>query len=137
MRLSTAERRAADLEGKVKRLFRVLVMEGRVGETFPATITGISQNGLWIQLETVFADGLIPMSKLPDDQYRFDTRKNSLVGRRMRFEIGIGMSLQVQLVRADRLSQELEFAVHEWSPPRGKGRGDHPPRRAASLMRRR
>jgi ribonuclease R len=112
--LSTRERTAGEAENRVRRLYKVLYMEPFLGESFPAQVTGLSAKGLWVSLRDHFAEGFVPLSLLPDDHYRFDAQRNVLRGRRRRREIRFGEQLTVQLARAERMTQELEFAFNAW-----------------------
>jgi ribonuclease R len=112
--LSTRERTAGEAENRVRRLYKVLYMEPFLGESFPAQVTGLSAKGLWVSLRDHFAEGFVPLSLLPDDHYRFDAQRNVLRGRRRRREIRFGEQLTVQRARAERMTQELEFAFNAW-----------------------
>ncbi|HEX7927654.1 MAG TPA: VacB/RNase II family 3'-5' exoribonuclease, partial [bacterium] len=118
--LSAFERIAADTEGQVIRLYRVLYMEPRVGEDFAAKVTGISERGLLVSLRDEFVDGFLPLDALRDDVYRFDARRNVIEGRRRQHKIGLGNRLTVKLVRADRLTQQLEFGWVAWGDSAAK-----------------
>jgi ribonuclease R len=129
--LSAFERIAADTEGAVIRLYRVLYMEPRVGEDFAAKVTGISERGLFVSLRDEFVEGFLPLDTLRDDVYRFDAHRNVIEGRRRRHKIGLGNRLSVKLVRADRLTQKLEFSWVAWgdSAPKAPAMDPSPHRR--------
>lgn len=112
--LSMRERRAAGAESQVARLYRVLYMEGFVGQEFEATVSGIGGRGLWVRPREHFVEGLLPMALLPDDRYRFDARRGVLRPSRGKRIIAFGQRMTVQLIRAERLSQELEFGFAGW-----------------------
>ena len=115
MYLSARERLAADVEGQVARLYRVLYLEPHLGEEFPATVVSVAERGLGIALRDEFVEGFLPMEALTDDAYRFDRERQALVGRNRRQVIAFGQRLVAQLVRADRMAQKLDFALKRWS----------------------
>lgn len=114
LHLSTCERTAAEAESRVKRLYRVLYMERFVGEHFAGTVSGLNARGLWVTLKSHFVDGLLPLTMLPDDHYRFDPRRNVVRAARGKRQIALAQRLTVQLVRAERLTQQLEFGFVAW-----------------------
>jgi ribonuclease R len=114
LQLSTCERTAGEAESRVKRLYRVLYMERFVGETFVGTVSGLNARGLWVTLNSHFVDGMLPLAMLPGDQYRFDPRRNVVQAVRGKRQIALAQRLTVQLVRAERLTQQLEFGFVAW-----------------------
>ncbi|MCH7478112.1 MAG: hypothetical protein IIA14_08420 [SAR324 cluster bacterium] len=114
MHLSTQERVAGDAEGKVVRLYKVLFMERFLGQDLAATVTGVSRRGLFLAVRDHFAEGLLPLELLSGDRYRFDAERGALIGRGQGRRIAVGERLTAQLVRADRLVQELEFGLTRW-----------------------
>jgi ribonuclease R len=134
--LSAFERIAADAEGQVGRLYRVLYMEPRLGEEFAGRVVGLSERGLNVALRDEFVEGYLPLDLLRDDHYRFDARRNVLEGSRRRQHIGLGQRLVLRLVKAERHTQQMEFAWVRWgwddapedSP--GQAKPPHPKPRA-------
>ncbi|MCZ6472706.1 MAG: ribonuclease R [SAR324 cluster bacterium] len=114
MLLSARERTAAEAENRINRLYRVIYMEKFVGEEFSAEVTGLSRRGLFVALRAHYVEGLLPIDLLPRDQYRFDARSQVLRATRTRRMIGLGERLTVQLARAERITQQIEFAFVDW-----------------------
>ena len=135
---SLCERTAGEAEGRVVRLYKVLYLERRMGETFPATVRGVSERGLWVRLRDEPIDGLVPMAAIPIATPRYDRGRNRLITHGKQPNIGIGDQLRVTLARADRLTQQIEFAFLGWHwepghradrqppPPSAKGDGRPP-----------
>ena len=90
------------------------MMEAHLGESFQGTVTGITENGLWVELGGWNVDGMLPIDSLPADRYRLDRERNALRGQKHRREIAFGARLTVQLARADRQAQTLELAFLQW-----------------------
>lgn len=112
--LSVRERTAGEVEGHVLRLYKVLYMEQFTGETFAAQVTSLSARGVGVVLRDHFANGFMPLALLRDDHYSLDSDRKSIKGRNSGRVVKFGTELQVQLARADRLTQELEFAFVSW-----------------------
>lgn len=112
--LSERERAAAEAEKRVARLYRVLLMESRLGEVFTAVVSGVSSRGLWVALREPFVEGFLPLAALPRGHYRLDERRGTLRGPGRGEQTAPGKRLTVLLARADRMAQELEFAFERW-----------------------
>ena len=80
--ISTTERRAAAAERDAVDRFTASFLEDKVGAIVRATINGVTRFGLFATLDETGADGLVPMSLLPDDRYDHVEPDHCLVGRR-------------------------------------------------------
>ncbi|MDE2030470.1 MAG: ribonuclease R, partial [Alphaproteobacteria bacterium] len=102
--ISTTERRAAQAERDATDRFVTLFMADRVGAVFPARISGVARFGLFARLDETGADGIIPMSSLPDDYYFHDEKRQALIGRRTKKTYQLAQKVTVRLEQADRLT---------------------------------
>ena len=92
-----------------RRITRYLA--ARLGDAFPARVSALGRFGLEAELDEVPVTGTVPMETLLDDRYRFHRQTHSLRGRATGRSFRLGDPLEVQLVRADRRSGELEFVL--------------------------
>ncbi|MFM7346383.1 MAG: S1 RNA-binding domain-containing protein [Tagaea sp.] len=99
----------------------------RRGATFPARVSGVQKFGLFVTLDDIGADGLVPVRALPQDFYRFDERRHTLTGRRGRV-FGLGESVEVRLREVDALTGSLTFDLLD-SGGRRVAQGKFPRRR--------
>ena len=106
--LSFRERTAADAESRVKRLYMVVFMEPRLGESFAATVNGVGEHGLWLRLREFPVNGLLPAASLPGGR-QLDRKRGAPVSSARGRNFAIGDRLTVTLARADRLAQQLDF----------------------------
>jgi len=97
--------------------------------------------GLFVQLDETGADGIIPVSSLPNDFYDHDEKRHALVGRRWGQVYRLGDRVQVRLVTATPLTGGLTFELIEGGgedapqlPQRGKGRPKPAPARKKSAL---
>jgi ribonuclease R len=95
--ISTTERRAATAERDAVDRLTASFLADKLGEVFMGTVTGVTRFGLFICLDESGADGLLPVSSLPDDFYVHDERSHSLVGRRWGRSFRLGERLGVRL----------------------------------------
>jgi ribonuclease R len=118
--ISMTERRAAKAEREVVDRYAALYLADRVGASFPGRIGGVSRFGLFVTLHETGADGLVPISTLPDDFYRHDEARNRLVGQRNGRVFALGDAVTVVLAEADPLTGSLILTLDEGdaAPPR-------------------
>ena len=80
--ISTTERRAMVAEREAKDRYLAAFLESRRGAAFTGRISGVARFGLFVTLDDIGADGLVPISTLADDYYVHDERRHALVGER-------------------------------------------------------
>jgi ribonuclease R len=90
-------------------------MIDRVGEDFDAMIISVTKFGLFVELEKLFIEGLVPIDTLPGDRFKFHDTARRLVGERSRREYKIGEKVRVILDRVDVAAKTLQFGI--WQPP--------------------
>jgi ribonuclease R len=107
---SAAEQRAESAEREAVQWYSVLYLRERVGEVFAGHINGVTDFGLFVQLDEMLIDGLIHVSELVDDLYLYDEGKHTLVGTHGRRRWRLGDSIQVRLVRVDTDAMQIRLA---------------------------
>lgn len=117
---SQAERRAADAERELVEWKKAKFMLERVGEEFNALIISTTKYGVFVELEELFIEGLVPIDSLPGDQFTFHENVRKIVGQRTRREFSIGDKVRVSLDRVDPAERKLQFSLVE--PERKKSR---------------
>lgn len=99
--LSYTERRAATAERDAIDRFTAGFIAGRLGEAFAGRVTGVTRFGLFVELEQSGADGLVPVSSLPDDYYHHDEKHYCLRGENSGRKYTIGQKVGVVLREAE------------------------------------
>jgi ribonuclease R len=132
--VSATDRRAAAAERATLDRYRARLLGGRIGEVFAARVSGVARFGLFVVLAESGTDGLVPLSNLPQDFYRFDPARMRLAGRHSRRNFGLGDALSVRLAEADPLGGRLIFRLDDEAPPSARHAS---PRRGARTLRRR
>ena len=89
-----------------------------MGEVFNGRVSGVVAFGCFVQLDEVFADGLIHIKELDDDYYEFDERRHRLVGERTGRVWRLGDKVKVKLVRVDLDSFQIEVVPVGIKPDR-------------------
>ena len=133
--LSEMERRATDAERELIEWKKVRFMADKVGETFKGYVTGVQAFGLFVELEEVYVQGLVHVSSMTDDYYRFDEKAHRLLGENTKKVYRLGDQARVQLVRVDLERRQLDFALvdvlERTAAGARKGRPPAPSRRDA------
>jgi ribonuclease R len=120
-RASERERAAMQVERDVTSFYAALLMEPRVGETFQATVSGVAEFGVFVELDNEHVEGLIRTDAL-GMRSRVDERLHALVlgdGRRVR----VGQAATVLLRGVNLARRQLDFALVDW----GAGQADMEP----------
>ena len=107
--ISTTERRAAEAERDAVDRFTAAYLADNVGATFSGRINGVTRFGLFVTLDDSGADGLVPISTLPNDYYDHDEARHSLVGRATGRTYRLGEKVEVRLSEADPLTGSMVF----------------------------
>lgn len=108
---SEMEKRASDAERASIKYKQVEYMSERLGEEYAGVITGVTEWGLYVELEENLCEGLVPIRDLADDYYDFDEKNFSLIGRRNGFRYRLGDKVTVKVARTDLAKKQLDFVI--------------------------
>ncbi|HWU68307.1 MAG TPA: ribonuclease R [Stenotrophobium sp.] len=133
---SMAERRADDATRDVSTWLKCEFMSHRVGDEYGGVITGVTNFGLFVELEGLYVDGLVHVSSLKSDYYQHDAKQHRLVGDRSGQVYGLGDRVRVKVVRVnlDERKIDLELVAEKSAARAGstkKGNGAVKPAPAA------
>ncbi len=115
--LCVTERRAQVAERDAMDRYAADYLKDRVGAQFGARISGVSRFGLFVNIDDIGADGLVPIRSLPDDYYVHDEDRHVLTGRSNKLEFRLGDRVDVNLVEATPVTGGLVFEVAGYSQP--------------------
>lgn len=108
---SDMEQRAADAERASIKYKQVEFLKDRLGHVFDGVISGVTEWGLYVELDENKCEGMIPIRDLDDDFYQFDEENYCIVGRRTRKKYQLGDPIKVQVARANLEKRQLDFAL--------------------------
>jgi ribonuclease R len=117
--ISATERRAALAERDAVDRYLSAYMADKVGATFPARVSGVARFGLFVTLHGSGANGLVPLSSLPDDYWMHDETTQTLNGRRTRQSFRLTQDVTVRLKEASPMTGGLVFDLCHDAPRRG------------------
>jgi ribonuclease R len=117
---SLTERRADEAERELIEWKKIKFMEDKVGDDFPALVVSVTKYGLFVEIEDLFVEGLVPIGTLPGDRYTYRENTRQIIGERSGHAYSIGDRIRVILDRIDRVQRKLQFAILEEAPLREK-----------------
>ncbi|MBI4455443.1 MAG: ribonuclease R [Acidobacteria bacterium] len=127
---SDRERKADEAEREIMKWLMAVFMSERLGEEYDGFISGVRENGFFLELLDHFVEGFVHVSKLVDDYYFFDQRSHRLVGENSGRMFRLGDRLRIVVDKVDRDRHLIDFALVEEAAARERVK------RAASIRRR-
>ena len=108
---SDMEQLAATAERASIKYKQVEFMGDRVGQEFDGTVSGVTEFGLYVEVDENKCEGMVPLRMLLDDYYEFDERNFCLVGRRFHKRYGLGDKVRIRVERANLERRQLDFSL--------------------------
>jgi ribonuclease R len=140
---SEMERRADDAERELLQWKKVRFMADKVGDEYEGYITGVAPFGLFVELVEHYVEGLIHISSMADDYYRFVEQQHILRGENTKKVYRLGDKVRVQVVRVDMERRQVDLGLvdiletlRREERPRGPVRSKVRPKRAERRARR-
>jgi ribonuclease R len=119
---SQAERRAEDAERELMEWKKVKFMEDRLGGDFDAMILSVTKYGCFVELDSLFIEGLVPIMSLQGDHYTFRENTRQIIGEHTGRRYSMGDRVRVVLDRVDAVQRRLQFSILEEVAPVRLGR---------------
>jgi ribonuclease R len=107
------ERRADDAERELLQWKKVKFMADKVGDEFHGYVTGVAAFGLFIELVEHFVEGLVHVSTMADDYYRFVESAHLLRGENTQKVYRLGDKVEVQVVRVNMELRQVDLGLVE------------------------
>ena len=108
---SAMEQLAASAERASVKYKQVEFMQEHVGQIYDGVISGVTEWGLYVELNENKCEGMIPIRDLDDDYYEYDEKNYCLRGRRKKHVYSLGDAITVQVARANLEKKQLDFAL--------------------------
>ena len=122
---SEMERRADDAERELLQWKKVRFMADKVGDEYDGYLTGVAPFGLFVELVDHYVEGLVHVSSMADDYYRFVEQLHILKGENTRKVYRLGDRVRVQVVRVDMERRQVDLGLVEILD--AVRRGEEPP----------
>ena len=130
---SAMEQLAAKAERASIKYKQVEFMAERIGQEYDGKVSGVTEFGLYVEINENKCEGMVPLRDLEGDYYEFDERNYCLRGRKRGRVYAIGDPVRIRVARANIDRKQLDFALvatEEPTPeaPKAKGRGRRGPK---------
>lgn len=133
--ISMTERRAMEAERDTVDRYIAAYLSERIGEVFPGRITGVAKFGLFVTIEGLGGDGLIPISTLGDERFTFDEGGRRLEGDWSGASFSLGLRLPIRLVEANPVTGGMRFELVELPEGEAGAGGARPSPRSRKVKR--
>jgi ribonuclease R len=110
---SEMERRAADAEREILQWKKVRFMADKVGDVFAGYITGVAPFGMFVELSEHYVEGLVHVSTMADDYYRYREQQHALFGENTRKTYRLGDQVSVQIIKVDMERRQIELGLED------------------------
>ena len=125
--MSAQEQLAANAERASIKYKEVEFMGQRLGGVFTGHISGVTEWGLYVELDETHCEGLVGIRALDDDFYEFDEKNYCIRGRRRGKVYRLGDPITIQVARADLIKKQLDFVLVDKENPANTRRIDKEP----------
>ncbi len=106
---SAHEKRAEDATRDVEAWLKCQYMEGHLGEEFDGVVTGVTNFGVFVQITELMTDGLVHVTSLANDYYKYDAGSQRLIGERSGHTYSLGEQMRVRVHRVDMETRKIDF----------------------------
>ncbi len=111
---SANERRADEASRDVEAWLKCKYMREHLGEEFGGVVTAATGFGIFVTLDAMYVEGLVHITELGGEYFRFDEAKQELRGERTGIRYAIGTRVRVQVSRVDLDGRKIDFRlIHE------------------------
>ncbi len=110
---SLMEKKAADAERTSVKYKQAEFLADKLGQVFPALISGVSKWGIYAEIEGNKCEGMIPIGSLKDDYYMLDEDNYQVIGRRHGRTYKLGYPVHIRVRKVDLLKKQIDFDLVE------------------------
>lgn len=111
---SEMEQQATNAERDSTKYFQVLFMQGTEGKEFDGFVSGLSEWGIYVEIEDNHCEGMIRLRDLSGDYFTFDEENYRVVGHNTGKTVNLGDKLRIQVKEADLVRRRLDFELVDY-----------------------
>ena len=108
---SEQENNAVKAERDSIKFMQIKFMENKIGESFSGIISGVSDWGIYVELEENKCEGMVHVKDIKDDRYYYSSEEASLIGKKNKNKFQLGDSIKVEVKNADLIKKHLDFII--------------------------
>lgn len=107
---SKKEQDSINCERDVEKMKKAEYMEDHIGETYNGVISGVTEFGLFVELENT-VEGLVRIDDIPGDYYLYSKEQNAMLGRKNKNRYVYGDKVNVEVIKASRETAQVDFKI--------------------------
>lgn len=111
---SERERYAVEAERDSVKLKQVEFLSGRLGQTFDGTISGVTENGIYVLLDDIYCEGMIRVSDLKDDYYIYHPKMHCLTGRSKGKKFRLGDTIKAKVTNTNLERRQIDLTLADY-----------------------
>lgn len=108
---STMEKKAADAERASIKYKQVEFMSDSVGKNFSGMVTGVTEWGIYVEIDGTGCEGMVRMADMKDDFYTYDDKKFAAVGRRSKRTITLGDKVKIRIKSTSLQNRTIDLVM--------------------------
>ena len=108
---SEQENNAVKAERDSIKFMQIKFMENKIGESFSGIISGVSDWGIYVELDENKCEGMVHVKDIKDDRYYYSSEEASLIGKKNKNKFQLGDSIKVEVKKADLIKKHLDFII--------------------------
>ena len=109
--LSKMEKQATDAERASIKYMQVKFLSKKIGEKFSGLISGITDWGIYVELDENKCEGMVTLSSMKDDQYFYDKEIQMMVGYHNQKTYKLGQEVEVMVKKTDLYKRQIDFVL--------------------------
>ena len=109
--ISKMEKQAVEAERASIRYMQVLFLGDKIGESFNGVISGLTDWGIYVELNHNKCEGMIPLNSMKDDQYYYDDKLKLIMGHNTQKSYKLGQEINVIVKKADIYKRQVDFKL--------------------------
>ena len=108
---SEQENNAVKAERDSIKFMQIKFMMNKIGENFRGIISGVSDWGIYVEIEENKCEGMVYVKDIKDDKYYYSSEEASLIGKKNKKKYQLGDSITVEVKNADLIKKHLDFII--------------------------
>lgn len=109
--ISITERRASEAERASKKYFQAVFLQDKEGEVFAGSITGLTEWGIYVEIESNFCEGMVSLKSMKGERYQFDEDKYVVYGTKSGEEFNLGDRVFVKVLSVSLTKRQIDFEM--------------------------
>ncbi len=108
---SEREMVAAKAERDSIKFMQIKFMKNKIGETFSGIISGVSDWGIYVEIEENKCEGMVYIKDIEDDKYYYSEQQQAIIGRKTNKKYTLGDKINIVVKKADLVKKHLDFII--------------------------